>query len=422
MTTLFSESKPVRRGLLTSGAALAAGVACLLAAIPSFSHVDDSALLLFPGLLGGWLLGTQLSLWRLRFFPLLVASTLAYAGGAVLLSSVRDLIWLAPLAFGFFVAAVAAFCFLTPRLEVVALWLPLSLCAGASIGWLNHHHVVEVWRTDKLAMWDGPSSFFLACGVVFFVASLAARRRIAVERWLHKETRVTSVRRTSSSTGAVLLTAVLLGSALLVPPFLLRSRSARACEDGDVCTKPPATASSAPAPPSAEPARHAPPELDARAVWATLVRLRDPLVFLLQQVALGAALLLGALLAARPLLRRRRLRELEQPALTTTPTARVQSRFARCLVALEEAGVPVDGALLAPRELMATSAAWLGEPPIGLSDAVDVWERVCFGGRGLPDDAEAHMARAMDLVVAWSRTSTPVWRSLLLAFRLPTVG
>ena len=64
----------------------------------------------------------------------------------------------------------------------------------------------------------------------------------------------------------------------------------------------------------------------------------------------------------------------------------------------------------------------MGEPPVGLSDAVDVWDRVCFGGRGLPDDAEARMARAMDLVVAWSRTSTPVWRSLLLAFRLPTVG
>ena len=40
----------------------------------------------------------------------------------------------------------------------------------------------------------------------------------------------------------------------------------------------------------------------------------------------------------------------------------------------------------------------------------------------LQHQREAHMARAMDLVVAWSRTSTPVWRSLLLAFRLPTVG
>jgi hypothetical protein len=139
----------------------------------------------------------------------------------------------------------------------------------------------------------------------------------------------------------------------------------------------------------------------------------------LELVAVGLAVLLGAGLAARPVLRRRRLAALEAPSPAMTPTARVQSRFRRCLVALEEAGVPVDGALLAPRELMNASRTWLGEAPVGLDDAVDVWEGVCFRGRGLPDDAEARMIEAMDVVVAWSRTHTPIWRSLWLAFRLP---
>jgi hypothetical protein len=182
--------------------------------------------------------------------------------------------------------------------------------------------------------------------------------------------------------------------------------------------------STAAPPPSPPPLFH--PDLEL----AQLLRaLREAAVAFARGLAVAGAAAAAAALVALPLLRRRRLRAMEQPAPTLPPTRRVELRFRRCVLAVaEDLGVEVAGGVAggidAPRAVVDAVHARQGDGrgsalPAGLADAVDVWEQTRFGGRGLQADAEARMAEAMARVLASTAASRGLWRSWRLAFRLP---
>ncbi len=422
MSTLFSAPQEVRRSLLVHAAALAVGVASTVFVI----GIDDRSMLgrdvmFFPGLALGWFVGVGCALLRLRLWTVLAGSLLVCVAGSILIDSgLRELRLVGPVWFGLLFGAGSSFLFLTPRCELVSLWVPLGLSVGSSIGWLNDHHAVETWRRAKLAIWDGPSTIFLGLGVLMLVACLAARRRISIARWLHRETRVHASGPRPRAAGVVVVGVALVVLALGVSPFLFRTRAV-SCEQDSSCSEdgPAQGRVSSDEQQQSTPARPAPPRLDDEAIQETLGRLRVWTPLLVERVLLVLAGAVLATLIALPLLRRRRLRALEQPSSSAPPTARVRARFERCLVALREGAVVVVGRVDAPRDLLDAARARLPTMPPGLKDAALLWERVLFAGRGLPDDAEADMDLAMRELLAWSRAETPVWRSLLLAFRLP---
>jgi hypothetical protein len=429
MSSSIDPSTAVRRAFVLHGLACATGVVALVltANEPSrHSAVRGEGAVFLAGLALGWLVGVPLSLSRLRPWVVVVgalvcvwALVLAMRGGVILEGPGRAFEAIGRLLFSSLFGAASSYALLAPRLDTGALWLPLGLYVSAAVAWLNNRGAVDTWRSNKLAAWDVPSAALIATGVVFFVAMLRARQRVSRARWSSAGARVDAVDATVADKGRVVVAGVALAAiVLLVSPFLLRTRAG--CEDctataeASMTTSPPPAATAPP--PRAEPS-------GTEQLWATWRRLVAAAADVARTAALVGAFGLFAGAAALPALRRRRLRDLATPAPSLPPTERVRRRFRRALVALDELGVAVDGALAAPRGLLAAvgDVDEQGGPP-ALADAVAVWEQVRFGGRGLPDDAEERMARAMTDVVAWARRRRSAWQALSSAFRLPSLA
>ena len=417
MSSAVNVAAVVRRAFVLHGVALLTGLFAVGLVVDRVDRADGR---FFAGLVLGWLLGVPLSLSRLRPWAVFVGGLVAgwcvgmagialNDGSSSMAFETFGVVWV-----GAQLGAASSYALLAPRLDVAALWLPLGLYVAAAVTWLNQHGAVSTWRRDKLAIWDAPSAGLVALGVVFFVLLLAARQRVSRARWASDDVRVDGPGVDVGARGRVVLLGVLLAAAVLVvAPFLLRTRAG--CEDCSTApstTQPTASSSSSPPPP---------PPLDGDRAWAAAQRLLRAVGDVAGGVALAGGILAVAGVASLPLLRRRRLRALEEPAASLPPTERVRRRFRRAVVALHEAGVVVDGALVAPRGLM-RAVADVDEAggPRGLVEAVTVWEQVCFGGRGLPDDAETRMARAMGEVVAWAGARRSAWQALSSAFRLPS--
>jgi hypothetical protein len=413
----------VRRAFVVHGVAAVVG---MLALLGSQGRFGSSEMVFCGGLVLGWLLGVPLSLLRLR--PWVV-----FVGGLVLNSALGVVNVILATGFssnmsaglfeafaGFAVVwtgmqfgASSSYALLAPRFDIAAMWLPLGLHVAAAVTWLNRNGVVDTWRKDKLAMWDGPSAALVSIGILFFVATLAARQRVSRARWQGPTARVESVDTpVVDKSRVVLLAAVLAVVVLLVTPFLFRTRAG--CED---CTATPSTSSATTT--SSSHASPAPRREPADWTWDDVSR---ALVDIATDAARLGAVVVVVVVASLPIVRRRRLRALAAPSSSLPPTERVRRRFRRALVALADTGVVVDGALLAPRGLLAAviDVDEDGGPP-AIVDAVGVWEQVSFGGRGLPDDAEERMAQAMGEIVAWSRARRTTWQALSTSFRVPSL-
>jgi hypothetical protein len=437
------EVPELRRAVLTFAATVAVSVGMLLAvAVAARSgrtlRNSEMLVLLFALPLGVGA-GAAVARWRVRLWCVVGAQLVV--GHALIWGSAWARLDLVPfVGTGLLLGLQAGFLFLTPALDLVALWLPLAMGVGSAFVWLNSRHVVDTWRADKLSMWDLPSVGILAVTVFGFVMGLAARHRLTRRRWQERPVVVTAIGRPRPpSFGVAALGALLLVLVLGVSPFLFRSRDAR-CDDPasadciDARSSSATASSSSPAPSSSSPPSPSPswrPD-DLTSLWRPAW---DAVVGLVQ--ALLVLAVTGALVTvlAVPLLRRRRLRAMERPDPSLPPTRRVELRFRRGLLALrQDLGVDVAAALDDPRALVAAArrlvdtdvevdaaAARSAHAPglAGVAAAADVWERVRFGGRGLPARAEADMAEALAQILAWTRAQRGPWRALVSAFSLP---
>jgi hypothetical protein len=409
-----------RRAVLIHGFGVLVGFATLVVSIVvADRRIDGRVFASSAAIALGWFLGVRLALARLRPWAFVVGacvvalcvlhglSSLAVSGPAT--GAFYKLA--RPLALG----ALSSFLFFAPRVDLLALWFPLGLHVAAAVVWLNERHAIDIWRRNKLDVWDGPSVAFLSLGVVVFVATLIARQRLARDRWLTRPVFVDADDDAASGAGrAVALAAVVVVAVLALAPFLLRT--APPCTDCGTPSSPSPSPSSSSSPsPSPSSPRWDPDDWSGS--WRAL---RLTLVDGGRKVLVSAALLGLVGGGALPLFRRRRLRALAEPDGRLPPTARVEHRFRRCLVALREAGVDTQGALEAPRGLVhAVRLRGHDDDLPGLCEAVDVWEEVRFGGRGLPVDAEARMTCAMQRLVPFVERRQGVWRSCVLAFAWP---
>jgi hypothetical protein len=413
MSSVMKTSSVVRRAFCIHGLALLAGLVTIALSARRF---DSMMLALLAGLGLGWLVGVPLSLLRLRFWTLLVGwvaascTVLVVSMIGVQANNVLELLWM-----GAQFGVASSYALLAPRLDTAALWLPLGLHVAGAISWLNRHGVVEIWRADKLAMWDLPSAAMVSVGILFFVATGAARHAVTRARWQSSGVRVDSPAPLQADKGRVLLVgALVVVAVLLVSPFLMRTRAG--CED---CTASrPTTPSSTTTEPTTSRRSVRDDDFEAR-----LSRFRVVIVETARASALLVVVAIVGGLASLPVLRRRRLRALERPSSSLPPTERVRRRLRRVEVALQELGVTGTDAGVAPRGLLdAVVAVDDGGGPPALKDAVGLWEQVRFGGRGLPDDVEQRMAQAMAAVVAWAVARRSMGRAFLTAFRVPSIG
>jgi hypothetical protein len=316
---------------------------------------------------------------------------------------------------GFLLGMFGGFGLLAPRLDLLSLGLPLALHVAAAVQWWNSGGALAAWRQDRLAVWDVPSAVFLIVGIVFFVLTLAAREAVARARWQQRPLRIDVAASGATHGGRLVGLAVVLAlAAVAIVPFLLQTRVVTPSPEGTLQLSP---SSSSSTPPPTPPRWRAP---DLGALERLLVRMVTVAMDVAEGVVVVAGVGVGVVVLLLPLERRRRLRALSSPDPSLPPTERVRRRFQRALVALQEAGVVVDGAIVAPRGLFdRVHDVDDGARVPGLEAAVSLWEEVRFGGRGLPARAEETMAAAMDDVVAWAHARRTAWQAFTSSFALP---
>jgi hypothetical protein len=404
----------VRRAFCVQALALTSGLVSLFAAGDGDGVLWSWQLL--AGLVPAFVLGAMVAMARLRAW-VLVAGVYVFGWGIILFFlDGAPFAGAEILAVGACLSGLSSFLLLAPRADLLSLWLPFALHVGAAVERLNRHGAVFAWRENRFAFWDASSMVLVVLGTLFFVAGLAARQAVARAHWLHRPVHVDVPASRAESRGRVVFVALALSMMVFcIAPFVLRTRP--------VPTSPTADPSSATTLESSSPPHSR--DFDAYPIERVLRRLAALIGVVgkqaVQVVVAGAVV--GVVLL--PLERRRRLTALGSPDPSLPPTERVRRRYLRLLLALKESGVVVDGVNVARCfadgsnnvGVIADRRAFVEVP--GLRDAVATWQRACFAGRGLQDDAEERMAEAMAKVVAWTQKQRTLVQVLVAAFQLP---
>gem|GEM_PF-2358720 len=410
----------VRRAYVVYGAAVLSGTVALV--VVDGKRWSAEAAEAVAGIGPGFAVGAACARACLRGWVFVIGSYLVGVA-AVVLGGALDLThspqrMLVALGGGASWGATSSFRLLAPRADLWALWLPMGLHVAAAGEWLNHRGGVAAGRQDRLGLWDGTSTLLVVVVVAFFIATVAARQAVSRTRWPRRPVRAEAPAPSGAHRGrATLLVVVLALAGLLVTPFLLRTRPAPVRASPDASTTTP-TASTPPSSPSWRP-----PDADAlvpalQRIVAALPAVGDDAV---KAIAGGAAV--GGAAAAG--------------AASSSPGG---AGHARRVAAAHRAGAaPLRagaggarrGGRRRRRRAAGAARAGAGRPRRrgrrrpkavpGLRDAVAVWERVTFRGRGLPDDAEERMAAAMVGVVAWAEARRTPWQAWTLCFTVPTL-
>lgn len=288
-----------------------------------------------------------------------------------------------------------------------ATWLPLVFAVGTVLMWAENSGAAEQWFAgNKFAIWDLASLAALAgtlTTLLFFLVSRETHRLALWRRGPMAPLSPSIIEKGASRPRLTFLGVMLVGGfafaltagTAILSPYLWRSGPD---DDGEPTEQP---ADPSPADPL--------PETDGETMKKIVEAAKQTASALCMFTTLGLLIVLGLLIAWRPIKRLLLLRHLREPYWEKSPTARIEQGWRLVEIALGDVGIhPLpgeDAAGLARRA--APMLAKLSPVEVhGLEDAAAVADRVRFGLGVLPGDQEV-MERfavwAMDTI--WERLS-----------------
>ncbi len=358
---------------------------------------------------GGVLLGQVFAFLRVRTWVVMTAGAVCWAvfftftiavagsGGASVAVLFFSILFLGP------IAMTGGLWSLETNRALWSIWLPLMYLTGTILVWSEKMGEQAAWFAgNKYAIWDLFTLFALLAGVVLTLVYLVSRETHRLALWrrgptsplqpTHAEKGATRPRLTPL--GALLLlgmAAVLAGGTAIVSPYLWRSGPGD--RDGEGGGGNPTEQEAQPKEGQGEPKEGegsgGMSEGTKQAMEKAVEAAKNAGSAICMMLTLIMLILLGVLIAYRPLKRLFVLRHLKEPFWTVPATTRIDQGWRLVEIALGDVGVfprPGEDAAGLARRARPVLQALSPVPVHGLEDAAEVADRVRFGLGVAPTD------------------------------------
>lgn len=285
-----------------------------------------------------------------------------------------------------------------------SVWLPLLYLTGSILVWSDKMGEQEQWFAgNKYAIWDIVTLFALLAGVVFTLIYLVSRETHRLALWRRGPTAPLqptvaekgAARPRLTPLGAILLfgmAVALAGGTAILSPYLWRSGPGDREGNGgggDPTEQQPQYNGGQGDPEESEGTSSGMSEGTKKALQKAVEAAKSAGAAICTMLTLLILVMLGVLIAYRPLKRLFVLRHLKEPFWTVPSTTRIEQGWRLVEIALGDVGVfpqPGEDAAGLARRARPVLQALSPVPVHGLEDAAEVADRVRFGLGVAPAD------------------------------------